>query len=223
MNQCTNHTNAQTDSFQQSLIFLAAEGDSPSHIYTPLRFSTQVLCSFTAAEGAAVFLLDCKVTSERQKMREGGGNEDKKNNWRERKCLHLWFEVLFHSDRPMIPHYHPPLSFIVFPSSSHAHSLSVLREFPSLLPPLCLALSSLALDTHIPTFSLSIPSLPSQLSWLPLSHAHSFITGHHQFKKDGVPRANPHVLAQLKPHSVCVALQVYSAQTCPENIDKHCK
>lgn len=44
-------------------------------------------------------------------------------------------------------------SSIVSPSSSHAPSLSVLREFPSLLPTLCLALSlfvSLCSQTHTP-------------------------------------------------------------------------
>lgn len=41
-------------------------------------------------------------------------------------------------------------SSIVSPSSSHAPSLSVLREFPSLLPTLCLALSLFALKHTLP-------------------------------------------------------------------------
>lgn len=114
------------------------------------------------------------MTSERQKKNRGRV-EDKRNNWRQRKCLHLWSRYC--STQTNLQSLTIALRFlpIVFPSPPHACSLSILRDFPSLLPSLCLALSSLSLktrtvlDTHIHLSPhLSIPSLPSQLSWLPL-------------------------------------------------------
>lgn len=78
------------------------------------------------------------------------------------------------------PSSHLPLSP---PHPLMLNSLSILREFLSLLPPLCLPFAPKYTHTqrHTLTFSLlmstsSIPTLPGCLSWLPLYRAHSFIT-----------------------------------------------
>ena len=121
-----------------------------------------------------------------------GGNEDERNKWQHRKkSPHLWSRYCSASNDPQ------SLTIalsIVFPSSSHAPlliypqrlSISLSRfVFPNTLssPPH----THTHTHTHTSTtsslpslFSLSIPSLPSQLSRLPLSRAHSFITGHHR-------------------------------------------
>lgn len=101
-------------------------------------------------------------------------------------------------------------SSIVSPSSSHAPSLSVLREFPSLLPTLCLALSLFALkhtlpwtDTHLHLFSLPLYSHPPQSAVMPATFSCPLIyyrsaSRAGPFRKDSVPHLSTQPLTRTK-------------------------
>lgn len=138
-------------SVKSFVIFPGSEGDSPSHTHTHIHTiaaepgqGPQVLCTSKAAVGAAIFLLDCKVTSDSAKKKKGGVMKI----GRTRKSLQPWSWYCSTLTDPQS--LTVALSFVL-PSCSHAHSLSLHRDFTSL----CLALSRLAvkhtlLATHTP-------------------------------------------------------------------------
>ncbi len=121
-------------------------------------------------------------------------------------------KVLFHADRPTIPHYRPPPPFdclpLILSCSLLIYPLRLSISFTSALSRFVFPRTLTHTYTPPPFLSLSlfIPSLPSQLSQLPLSRAHSFITGHHRrrgrLKKDNVSHLNTHTHTHTQPHTV---------------------
>lgn len=145
----------------------------------------QVLCTFKAAEWAAIFLLNWKVTSQRgdKKKRMAGAMRIKRTSSNREKVSTSGQGIV--RCRPTHNPSPPPFSHLPLSPTHPLMLASYLSSETFHLFYLCIVfLTHTVMNIHTfprflsPSFR-SIPTLPGQLSWLPLYRAHSFITSHH--------------------------------------------
>lgn len=145
----------------------------------------QGLCTFKPAEGAAIFQLNWKVTSQRgdKKERTVGATRIQRTSSNRGKVSTSGRGIVrcraTHNPSPP-PFSHLPLS----PTHPRVLASYLSSETLHLFYLRIVFLTYTATNIHtVPCFLSpsfrSIPTLPGQLSWLPLYRAHSFITSHH--------------------------------------------